>query len=170
MPDANDDYKDVQPDQNAKFFGNRDFAFMQRVNKEFINEVVNTPVTYYRVCPDDTATNIYGEAPQGKVYFTPIQIQALLVPQDQQTEQMQAGFDVKQDLEIGFQREELKKHDIYPEEGDLVQWSNLYFEVAGTVDNGLLATRFYFRHGVVLSLNQTRISNIQIVNPDQRGQ
>lgn len=166
MQEKQDSYRDVKPGREAKFFGNRDFAFMQRVNRELIEEVVDTPVMYYRVCAGDTATNIYGEAPGGKTYFDPIQVSGLIVPQDQQTDQTEAGFEVTQDLEIGFQRERLKKHDIYPEEGDLVEWSNLYFEVAGTVDNSLLASRFYLRHGVVLTLNQTRVSNIQTVSPD----
>lgn len=159
------DYGEAPEEEEQPFFlGNRDFAFMQGVNKEFINQIVNTTVLYYKPIPADTQTDIYGESPQGKKYFKPLKLKGLIIPEDQQTQDEDFGFEVQQDLQVGFQREELKKHQFYPEEGDVIEWSNYYFEVGTTVDNTLLATRFFFRHGVVVNVHSTRISKEQIVD------
>lgn len=158
------DYTDAARDQEATFLGNRDFAFMQGLNKEFINRIVDVAVGYYKPVPEDIDTDIYGESPEGKVYYQPMKLHALLIPEDQETKDEDFGFEVQQDLQIGFQREELKKHDFMPSEGDVVEWSNYYFEVGSTVDNTLLATRFFFRHGVVVNAHSTRLSKEQITD------
>jgi hypothetical protein len=170
MPEDHQDQTDYgetpEGEREAAFFGNRDFAFMQGVTKEFINDIVRTTIAYFKPLPGDTETDIYGESPNGKQYYRPMEMNALLVPDDQQTTAEDFGFDTDQSIQIGFQREELKKNQFYPEEGDVFEWSNYYFEVGSTVDNTLLATRFYFRHGVVVNAHRTRLSREQVADQD----
>jgi len=158
------DYSNFRPDEEATFLGNNDFAFMQGLNKEFINRIVDTTVLYYKPAPSHTDSDIYGESPEGKFYYKPMELKGLIIPEDQETQDEDFGFEVQQDLQIGFQREELKKHQFYPEEGDIIEWSNYYFEVGSTVDNTLLASRFFMRHGAVVNVHSTRLSKEQIVD------
>lgn len=171
MADLNDkdDYGKSRPEQQQFFIGERDYAFIQGFNEEYIEDIVNIGVTYYKVAPGETATNLYGEGTEGKVYYPPFQIKVLLDPQDQQTDRQDtAGPTKKQNMEFSIQREMLKKYDIYPEEGDLIQWSNLFYEIKSITDNKILGTNYHLRHGVTVQAVQTRLSQINIVDPDNQ--
>jgi hypothetical protein len=102
------------------------------------------------------------------VYRPPFQIKVLITPEDQQTDRQNTGGPTKkQSMQFGIQREVLKKFDIYPEEGDVIQWSNLYFEVKEVVDNTLVGDKFNLRHAVTVRTEQTRISKINVIDPDE---
>ena len=160
--------EDYSVDGTSFFIGPNDWAFIQGVNREFIDEVVNTSVVLYQVVPEETYADIYGDAPDGKVYTVPLSIEVLITPQDQQTARQTGGPEKKQTLQFAVQREVLKEFDIYPKEGDIVQWSNnLYYEIKTTVDNNLLSSKPHYRHGVTVTAESTRISKINIIDPNQ---
>jgi len=160
--------EDYSADGSSFFVGPNDWAFIQGVNRELIDEVIDTSIILYQVLPQQTYTDLYGDAPDGKVYKTPLSIEVLIKPQEQQTQRQNAGGPEKtQTLEFSVQREVLKELDVYPQAGDIVQWSNLYYEIKNTTDNKLLAGKSYYRHGVTATAESTRISKINIVNPDQ---
>jgi hypothetical protein len=166
--DNNDDYGRDQPDQQQFFVGGNDWAFIQGVNEEYVDEIIDIPIIYYKILPQETVTNLYGESPEGEVYRPPFQIKVLITPEDQQTDRQNTGGPTKkQSMQFGIQREVLKKFDIYPEEGDVIQWSNLYFEVKEVVDNTLVGDKFNLRHAVTVRTEQTRISKINVIDPDE---
>ena len=53
------------------FWSNRDYeVLVERVNRELIDSIIDTYVTIYRISPDQTEVNLYGESAisTGKVF------------------------------------------------------------------------------------------------------
>ena len=55
----------------ALFGGSRDISLFHNLNKELINDIIQTEVAYYKFALEQTKINVYGEAP-GKQYFEPL--------------------------------------------------------------------------------------------------
>ena len=55
----------------ALFGGSRDISLFRNVNKELINNIIQTEVAYYKFALEQTKVNVYGEAP-GKQYYEPL--------------------------------------------------------------------------------------------------
>lgn len=157
------------PDGKQGFFvGDRDFEFFQQVNRELVEDIVNVNVVIYKIAPEQTKSNMYGEAEEGaKVYFPGVGLKALIQPEDQQTEENDFTFDVKRDLTLGFQRERLKDKDLYPQRGDIVEFDNQYYEIKEVVDNTLLASKWFYRHSVVCRCHVARDTNLTLTRPNQ---
>ena len=51
----------------ALFGGSRDVCLFNNLNKELINDIIQTEVAYYKFALEQTVSNVYGEAP-GKNY------------------------------------------------------------------------------------------------------
>ena len=52
----------------ALFGGSRDISLFHNLNKELINDIIQTEIAYYKFALEQTKVNVYGEAP-GKNYF-----------------------------------------------------------------------------------------------------
>ena len=61
----------------ALFGGQRDMSLFTKVNKELINDIIDTEIYYYQVALTETKSNLYGEG-KDKVFNQPIKIPALL--------------------------------------------------------------------------------------------
>ena len=66
----------------ALFGGSRDVSLFHNLNKELINDIIQTEIAYYKFALEQTKINVYGEAP-GKQYFEPLKIACLIDKQDQ---------------------------------------------------------------------------------------
>ena len=52
----------------ALFGGSRDISLFNTLNSELLKDIIQTEVAYYKFALEQTAINVYGEAP-GKNYF-----------------------------------------------------------------------------------------------------
>lgn len=149
------------------FIGDRDFQFFQNITEEFIEDIVEVPVGYYRACPEDTETNIYGESEEGrKLFEKPLELKCLIEPEDQETDDGDFTFNVNRNVTFGFQRERLKEFNLYPERGDFIEFDNDYYEVESIVDNDLLGSQWFYRHSIVIDAHLARNTSVTIVDPE----
>ena len=149
------------------YIGDRDFEMFQQFNQEFIEDIVEVPIGYYRVCPEETESNIYGESKEGrKLFEEPIRLYCIINPEDQETDEGGFTFDIDRDVTFGFQRERLKDFDMYPQRGDLIEFDNTYHEVRDIVDNQLLGSQWFYRQSIVVNTHVARPSNITLVDPE----
>ena len=58
----------------ALFGGHRDASLFRHVNKELINDIIDTEIYYYKVIIDESNINLYGEG-KDKVYYNPLKIE-----------------------------------------------------------------------------------------------
>ena len=55
------------------FGGSRDISLFRTMNKELINDIIQTEIGYYKFVLQDSETNLYGES-ENKTYYEPLLI------------------------------------------------------------------------------------------------
>jgi hypothetical protein len=124
----------------ALFGGSRDISLFHNLNKELINDIIQTEVAYYKFALEQTKVNVYGEAP-GKNFFEPLKIACLINKEDQAWSSDQFGSDINQAINFRFLKEELRNINLIPEVGDLLLFKNNFYEVDAKVENQLILGR-----------------------------
>ena len=121
----------------ALFGGSRDVSLFHNLNKELINDIIQTEIAYYKFALEQTKINVYGEAP-GKQYFEPLKIACLIDKQDQDWSVDDFGPNVNQSISFRFLKNELKDINLVPEVGDILVFKNNFYEVDTRVENQLI--------------------------------
>jgi hypothetical protein len=146
-----------------RFVGERDFRLFQHFNTEIVSDIVDVKVVLYKIIPDVTNINIYGES-SSKERFRGITLEAL-VKYTKQTASGQDGFGYdaeQQDIEFRFVRKLLQDVEVYPETGDIIGYNENFYEVHNVVEAQLIAGRPEFNHSIVCQAHLTRRSGINI--------
>jgi len=104
------------------------------MNKELINDIIQTEVGFYKFVLQDSETNVYGESDK-KVYYEPMLIPTLITREDQAWSETDFGPDSTQQMTFAFLRATLVEKNLVPEIGDIVLYNNDYFEFNSIVEN-----------------------------------
>ena len=124
----------------ALFGGSRDISLFHNLNKELINDIIQTEIAYYKFALEQTKVNVYGEAP-GKNYFEPMKIACLINREDQSWSSDNFGSDINQVINFRFLKEELREISLVPEVGDLILFRNNFYETDTRIENELILGR-----------------------------
>ena len=124
----------------ALFGGSRDISLFHNLNKELINDIIQTEIAYYKFALEQTKINVYGEAP-GKNYFEPMKIACLINREDQTWSADNFGSDINQAINFRFLKEELREISLVPEVGDLILFRNNFYETDTRIENELILGR-----------------------------
>ena len=146
------------------FITPKDAAFIYGINKELVNEVINTTVIIYSIDTEFTKSNQYGES--SEKFFKPgLEVNALIERDDEVTEEEDMGIsNLYQNIRIAFHRDTMKELDFYPERGDFIKWNHAYYEIGGIIDNQLVAGRPELTHSIVAAAHIVNVSTINIRN------
>ena len=109
----------------ALFGGQRDMALFSKLNKELINDIIDTEIYYYQVALTDTKSNLYGEG-KDKVFNQPIKIPCLIERGQSTQISDDFGQSYSREVQFRFLRDTLVDKNIIPEVGDIIQWNNEY--------------------------------------------
>ena len=154
------------------FWPNRDYdVLVERVNRELIDSIIDTYVNVYRISPDQTEVNLYGESAisTGKVYENGLNIPAVITHEDLTFETNEFGPKSDQVVTFAFQRQYLLEVDFRPEIGDIVEWNYAFFEINTINENLLIGGNTELNHDVVATAHLTRLSKLNIDNAIRRG-
>jgi hypothetical protein len=146
-----------------RFVGERDFRLFQHFNIEVVSDIVDVKVILYKVIPESTQINIYGESSR-KERYRGITIDAL-VKYTKQTASGQDGFGydaTQSDIEFRFVRKLLQDVGVYPETGDVIGYNENFYEIHNIAEAQLIAGRPEFNHAVVCQTHLTRRTGITI--------
>jgi len=148
------------------FIPQKEFDLINSMNEELIDEIVGQSVDIYKVSIDNTEDNVYGES-TSKYYDIGFRVNCLLLYNEPTIEQDEFGADVKGNIEMYFQRENLSSGSLnfYPEVGDVVDWNDFYWELNGITEPQLVAGHQGYKHQVRATAHRTRLSS---VNFDER--
>ena len=124
----------------ALFGKSRDINLFHTVNSELLKDIIQTEAAYYKFALEQTAVNVYGEAP-GKNYYEPLKIACLIDRQDQAWSSDEFGSDVNQSVGFRFLKNELKDINLIPEVGDILLFRNNFYEIDSKVENQLILGR-----------------------------
>lgn len=145
----------------SKYITEKDVAFFKGVNKELIDEIIETSIIFFSLIPEKQDVNIYGESTD-KIYEPGISANALIQHDDETTTDDEFGPNVYQNIIAAFYRNTLKEKDFYPERGDVIKWNNAYFEVQSIIDNQLLAGRVGISHSIICGATMINKSSINV--------
>ena len=158
----------------ALFGGSRDISLFNTINKELINDIIQTEVGYYKFVLEKTTSNIYGEA-LGKVFYEPVRIACLINKQDQVWSADDFGSDINQIISFRFLKQELKDINLVPEIGDILLFKNNYYEVDSRVENQLIlgkapdyaistgTTDFGSSFSIIINTHLSRVEKLNLV-------
>jgi hypothetical protein len=122
----------------ALFSGNRDVSLFRHLNKELINDIIDTEIYYYKMVIADSKIDLYGESSE-KVFYNPVKIPALISRNDRDNKFEDFGRDYDRTTNFAFLRDTLVDLDIYTEVGDVIQWDNEYYIIDTVRDDQLFA-------------------------------
>lgn len=146
----------------ARFVTERDYQFFQHINKEIIIDVVDVPVTLYKIIPDIVSVNIYGES-TNKTRYKGIQLHGLVKYPKIDAGSEGFGFDANQQgVEFRFQRKALQDVDVYPEVGDILGYNNNFYEIDNIQEPQLIAGKPQFNQSIICVAHLTRRSSLNI--------
>lgn len=120
----------------ALFGGQRDISLFRTLNRELINEIIDTEVDIFKAAIHDTVGNLYGEA-LNKVYKQGVRVACLIDMRDEEWSSDEFGADVNHGAEFKFLRDDLlpagsigtPAANVVLEIGDIIWWDATYWEI-----------------------------------------
>ena len=116
------------------FGGARDISLFRTMNRELINDIIQTEIGYHKFVLPDSNTNVYGES-ENKVYYEPLLVPCLITKEDQVWNEKEFGPGLTQQMTFAFLKADMVEKDLVPEIGDIVLFNNDYFELNSLVEN-----------------------------------
>lgn len=144
-----------------RFTGIKDIAFFEHISAELVDDVVTTPITFYKLSVYESRTNLYGES-LGKTYHPAVNINCLIERQDSEMNYEGFGFDRSQTVEYRFNRFTLEEKSLYPEIGDIISHNDAYFEIDNVKEDQMLAGRTSEKFSIICNAFMIRRSAINI--------
>lgn len=118
------------------FGSKRDFDLLVNINRELLHDLVEQEILYHKLSLEDTEFNLYGES-LDKSYWTAVKLNCLITRGDQVIDIQEFGPDLGREASFAIIRQDLADANILPEVGDVVQWSNDFYEVDTVRENRL---------------------------------
>ena len=160
----------------ALFGKSRDICLFHNLNKELLNDIIQTEIGYYKFVLEATAahSNIYGES-DTKQFYEPVRIACLITRKDQEWSVDEFGPDMDQGVNFAILKESVKTLNLVPEIGDIIIFNNNFFEVDALVENQLIlgkdpdyamstgATDFGNSHSIILSTHMSRVEKLNLI-------
>tara|TARA_R100001015_G_C4629316_1_gene190068 strand:- start:856 stop:1458 length:603 start_codon:yes stop_codon:yes gene_type:complete len=136
----------------ALFGGSRDISLFRHLNRELLNEIIDTRCDIYKYSIFDSKENLYGEA-LNKVFKPGVRVAGLIDKEGKEYTSEELGADFTRQVKFSFLRDDLadlensgtgnttnpnlnhQEADIFLEIGDVIHWDNNYHEI-DTVSSG----------------------------------
>ena len=145
------------------FIPQKEFDLINQMNEELIDEIVGQSVDIYKVNIERTEGNVYGES-TAKYYDIGFRVNCLINYNEPEIIQDEFGADTNSSIEMFFQRENLSSGSLnfYPENGDIVDWNDYYWEINGTTEPQLVAGHPGYKHQIRATAHYAKLSSLQI--------
>ena len=112
----------------ALFGSARDASLIRHINKELINEYIDTEISFYKLNLESTQTNIYNES-DNKVYYGKMRINCIILKDEKNRSSDEYGLEYSRLGTFSFLRDTLVEKNIIIEEGDIIEYDGEYFEL-----------------------------------------
>ena len=153
------------PDYTGRYFSNRDMNLLNSINQEWSEEIIQVVVQIYKICPQQTNTNIYGETDQstGKFYFSPVVLTTKIVKDKNATTNNQFGTDRNQPSMFAFREVDLQELNFFPQTGDLIAYNERFYEVDNVEQERFLGLQPDKSWAITTTCHYTRFSKLNII-------
>lgn len=149
----------------GRYFSQRDLNLVGQFNAELMGDIIEVLVQIFKIAPDETKTNIYGEtsSESGKWYFPAIQISSLVDRADMTAEYDDFGPNRNQDYVFKMREKMLKELNFYPEIGDVVFFNDRYYEIDNVVQEQLLGGQPDKSHSIICNAHYTKYTSLNVL-------
>lgn len=149
----------------GRYFSQRDMNLVNSVNAELMGDIIENLIKIFKISPDETQTNIYGEtsAATGKWYEPAIMISSLTERPEMSAEYDDFGPNRQQTHIFKLREKACKDLNFYPEIGDIVEWNDRYYEVDNVVQEQLLGGVAEKSHSIIMNAHYTKLSSLNIL-------
>lgn len=157
----------------ALFSGQRDASLFRRLNKELINEIIDTEVYYFVIDNQNTNVNLYGEG-EDKTFKQPVKVPALITRGGKEQSSDEYGQSYDRTTTFAFLRDTLVEVEIKPEVGEIIQWNDEYYEIDVVKQNQFFGGKnpetwdggdsHGYNVSVIVDAHVTRQSKIKLVD------
>ena len=114
----------------------RDISMFRHINRELMGNIISQECVYYKYRLAETKVNMYGEAAGSRYYKEPVILFARIQRSDQEFPQDDlVGVDFQWGVDFKFLRDDLVDANLVPEVGDIIMYSEGYYEVHTTNAN-----------------------------------
>ena len=121
-----------------KFITNKEFDFIEKINRELIQEFVGQEVIYYAISTEHTVSNdLYNESID-KVWFSPVKINARVEWDNPGVSTTNLTLDSKYSLNVFFHTDELIDRNVKAKEGDFLEFGQVIFEITAVTQPELV--------------------------------
>ncbi len=153
-------------DFTGRYYSLRDRNLLNSINAELMGDIIQVTVNVYKISPEETATNIYGETDQnvGKFFFSPIEITAIIDRSDPDTEDEDFGPDRNQSVVFKFREKMLQQINFFPQVGDIIEFNGRFHECDNVVQEQLLGGQPTKSHSIICNTHYSRLSKLNIVD------
>jgi len=149
----------------GRYFSSRDLAYINGINRELNEDLIQTFVVLFKIAASETNTNVYGEAgSEGKSFYPGIEINALIDRTDPTTDDEGFGPDRDQTVVYKFRELDLKEANFYPEVGDLIFFNDRYHEIDNVVQEQFLGGQSDNSLSIICNTHYSRLSKLNLVN------
>lgn len=152
---------------SGRFFSARDIKMINSVNGELMGDIIQCEVIIYKVSANETNINVYGEADQqsgGIVFYPGVEITSLIQREDISTEYGEFGPDRKQSVVFKFREKMLKLINLYPQNGDIIEFNSRYHEIDNVIQEQLLGGISEKSFSIIVNTHYSKLSHLNIVN------
>ena len=149
----------------GRYYSQRDINFVNQINAELMRDIIETLVVLFKIAPNETNTNVYGEATsEGKSFYPGVELSSLIDRGDISTDDEGFGPDRDQSVVFKFRELSLKDADFYPEVGDLILFNDRYHEIDNVVQEQLLGGQANKSRSIICNTHYSKLSKINLVN------
>lgn len=149
----------------GRYMSERDMKLIRSINAELMNDVLQTEVIIYKMVPETTKINIYGESSpeSGKFFYPGISITALIERADINAEQDDFGVTRSQNCLFKFLERALQLINFFPEIGDIIEFNARYYEIDNVVQEQFLGNIPEKSFSIICHTHYARLSKIDII-------
>lgn len=149
----------------GRYFSQRDLNLINSVNAELMGNIVENLIDIFKISPEETVTNIYGEtaAATGKWYEPGVRISCFTERPDMTAEYDDFGPNRQQTHVFKLREKMCIQINFYPEIGDIVFWNDRYYEVDNVFQEQLLGGQSEKSHSIIMNTHYTKLSQLNIV-------
>jgi len=150
----------------GRYYSQRDINLVNQINAELMRDIIETLVVLFKIAPNETNTNIYGEAvaAEGKSFYSGVELSSIIDRGDISTDDEGFGPDRDQTVVFKFRELSLKDASFYPEVGDMILFNDRYHEVDNVVQEQLLGGQSNKSHSIICNTHYSKLSKINLVN------
>lgn len=112
-----------------QFITEKERVFIEKINKELIQQFVAQEVIYYAISEEHTVSHKLYQESIDKVWFSPVRINARVEWDNPSVETTNFTLDSKYTLDVYFHTDELDDRNVRPREGDFIEFGQVVFEI-----------------------------------------